>query len=201
MLPAVVKSLFIYIVPLNYFFGEYNVGLHYLIKEQWAADFNTGYIYQYEGSPADQLYNDVFNFDKINYQGPFLRAGIVSLYHSGINPLRTDYYEFELLYRYLFYHNVDFADESEPGKVFNMSETTNAVGLSWIAGYILINGEHFQLDAFGGFGLQFQFREITINSYGYDFQSDQILLNDRHHATRYLPMLNAGLRIGFKKNL
>ncbi|MFN0276961.1 MAG: hypothetical protein ACKVPJ_14525, partial [Chitinophagales bacterium] len=148
MLPLALKKLFIYLSPINYFFGEYNVGGQYLISDHWALDVNVAYIYEYEGSPADQMYNELFNVDKILYQGPSLRVGAVSLFPSEVNPLRTDFNELELMYRYLWYSNIDFIDDPDTGKVFNMSETMNVIGASWIAGYELLNSNSFKFDGF-----------------------------------------------------
>lgn len=197
MLPLALKKLFIYLSPLNYFFGEYNMGGQYLLNESWALDVNVAYIYEQEGSPADLLYNNLFNVDKVLYQGPSLRLGAVSMFSSDVNPLRTDFSELELMYRYLWYTDVDFLDDPDTGKVFNISETMNVVALSWIAGYELMNKNNFKLDGYVGFGLQTRFRNITVNSYGYNYDSNMYALNDHDVAIRVVPMLNAGLRIGF----
>ncbi|MBC8047583.1 MAG: hypothetical protein H7Y00_12360 [Fimbriimonadaceae bacterium] len=167
-----------------------------MLNSDWVFDVNAAYIYEYEGSPADQFYTDVLNIDKILYQGPSLRVGAISLYPSGINPLRTDYNELELLYRYLWYTEVDFIDDPDSGKVFNISENMHVAGLSWIAGYEFVKSNNFKLDCYLGFGIQMRFSDITVNSYGYDFDSDMYVLNDHNNATRLVPMLNAGVHIG-----
>lgn len=169
-----------------------------MISDHWALDVNVAYIYEYEGSPADQMYNELFNVDKILYQGPSLRVGAVSLFPSEVNPLRTDFNELELMYRYLWYSNIDFIDDPDTGKVFNMSETMNVIGASWIAGYELLNSNSFKFDGFVGFGLQVRFRNLTLNSYGFNFDSGMYELNDIENGTRLVPMLNAGVRIGLK---
>jgi hypothetical protein len=198
MLPFALKKLFLYISPLNYVFGEYNAGAEYILNERWALDVNAAYIYEQEGGIVDRIYQDVFNSNKLLYQGPSIRIGAISFYENGVNPFRTDYNEVELLYRYLWYTNVDFTDDADTGKVFNISETMHVTGLSWMAGYELADNNNFHLDGYVGFGLQMRFRNIHINSYGFNFNSDEFLLNDTQHATRLVPMLNAGIRIGLK---
>lgn len=198
MLPLSMKSLFLYLSPFNFIFGEYGAGVQYYLNHDWALDFSPAYIYEYDGSPEDILLNDIFNTDKIFYQGPSLRAGLVRLYPSGVNPLRTDYNEIELVCRYLWYNNVDFIDEPDTGKVFNISEKMQVAGLSYLAGYEIVNKNSFRLDGFAGFGLQVRFRQRTINSYGYNYNSSEFMLDEEQKLTRLVPMLNAGLRIGIK---
>jgi hypothetical protein len=61
-----------------------------------------------------------------------------------------------------------------------------------------VNRNSFKLDGYVGFGLQVRFQNITVNSYGYNYESDMYMLNDNDNATRLVPMLNAGMRIGLK---
>jgi hypothetical protein len=74
----------------------------------------------------------------------------------------------------------------------------NVIGLSYLAGYEIVNTNTFRLNGFVGFGLQARFRNRHINSYGYNFQSDMYVLNDNQQLIMLVPMLNAGIQIGIK---
>ena len=198
MHPLLYKKFFLFVIPLSYVFGEYNAGFQYRFSQNWAADASVAYVDDIQNSVVSNIYVDVFNSNRFYYHGLAFRAGIISLYPRGINPFKTDYNKLELSYKMLRYDNLDFVDNADSGKVFNISEKMNGCGLSWIIGYDIFERDMIKLDGFLGFGLQFRFRDILVNSYGYDFQSDMFPLDDEEHSFGVVPLLNVGVRIGLK---
>ncbi len=193
------KKLLIYLIPFNYLFGDYNVGIEYRYPGDWAIDLNMGYIDDIHGTPLAGLYEDLFQSEKFYYHGPFIKASFVTLYSRGFNPFRTDYNQIEFSYKLLSYEGIDFYDPIDTaGKVYNKSEILQAIGLSWMAGYNIINGETFHLDGFLGFGLQIRFSNILYNSYGYNNHSDQFYMGDYEKSNIIVPLFQAGLKIGIR---
>jgi len=192
------KKLFIYLIPLNFLFGDYNAGFQIRYPDDWAIDVNVGYVDDIQGTTVANIYEDVFKSQKFYYHGPFIKTSFVSLYSRGFNPFRTDFNQIEASYKLLSYEDLDFFDPIDTGKVFNKSETMHAFGLSWMAGYNIVNGQTFQLDGFVGFGLQMRFSNILVNSYGENYQSDQFVLNERDRSEHLVPLFNAGFKIGLK---
>lgn len=190
-------KLFIYLLPFNFLFGEYNAGIEYRAWQSWSLDVNAGYINPIQGSQIDTWYQDIFNENKFYYQGAVLRISMLSLYPRGVNPFRTDYNQIMLSCRLVGYDHLDFVDDPDTGKVFNLSEHMQAIGLSWIAGYNLINTHIFKVNAFIGFGLQGRFRTITTNSYGYNFNSSMYPLAEKDHVFQVAPLVHIGLKAGF----
>lgn len=195
------KQLFIYLLPFNLLVGEYGLSIQYRFNQEWAADLTLGYQDAIEGSPQAEFYQDVMRQGVFYYSGPVAKVSVLSLVPRGPNPLKTDYNQMELGYRYLGYDSLEFMDEQEPGKVFNISERMHAVNLSWKAGYTIIPREVFEVNGFVGFGLQLRFKETTVNSYGYNFDSHQFNKNETTSAAQFAPLLHAGVKIGFKKTL
>jgi hypothetical protein len=191
------KKLLIYLIPFNYLFGDYNMGLQYRYSDAWAIDVNVGYIDDIHGTSIAGIYEDLFKSEKFYYHGPFIKTSFVSLFARGFNPFRTDYNQIEMSYKLLSYDGLDFYDPLDTtGKVFNKSEILQAIGFSWIAGYNIVNGETFHLDGFLGFGLQFRFSNILYNSYGYNNNSDQYYLGDYERSMQLVPLLHAGVKVG-----
>ena len=195
------KQLFVYLLPFNIFLGEFDMGFQYRFSEAWAADLTVGYQTNIEGTFTAELYRDIFRQGNFYYSGPVARVSLISLVPRGVNPLKTDYNQLELGYRYLGYDSLDFMDEEEPGKVFNISENTHAVNVSWKAGYILVPRAIFEINGFVGFGLQMRFKETTVNSYGYDYDSHQFPKNETTQAVQFLPLFHTGIKIGLKNRL
>lgn len=195
------KQLFVYLLPFNFLVGEYSLGMQYRFHEEWAADLTFGYQDAIEGSPQAELYQDVMRQGVFYYSGPVAKLSVLSLVPRGPNPLKTDYNQLELGYRYLGYDSLDFMDEQEAGKMFNISERMHAVNVSWKAGYIIIPREVFEMNGFVGFGLQMRFKETTVNSYGYNFDSQQFDKNETTDALQFVPMFHAGVKIGLKTRL
>lgn len=195
------KQLFVYLLPLNVLLGEYDLGFQYRFSETWAADITVGYQTDIEGTFTAETYRDIFRQGTFYYSGPVARASLIRMVPRGINPLKTDYNQLELGYRYLSYDSLDFMDEEEPGKVFNISENMHAVNLSWKAGYNLVPRQVFEMNGFVGFGLQMRFKETTVNSYGYDFNSHQFPKEDTTNALQFVPLFHAGIKIGLKNKL
>lgn len=193
------KKLLIYFIPLNYLFGEYNVGAQYQFPNDWAINMNVGYVDDIQGTYVANVYEDIFKSEKFYYHGPFVKASFVSMYARGFNPFKTDYNQFELSYKLLSYQGLDFYDPVDTtGKVFNKSEILQAIGLSWSAGYDIINANTFYLDGFIGFGLQIRFSNILYNSYGYNNNSDQFYLGDYEKSNQLVPLFQGGVRVGLK---
>ena len=74
----------------------------------------------------------------------------------------------------------------------------HAISLSWKAGYNIIPRDIFEINGFLGFGLQVRFKDTLVNSYGYNYHSDQFNLYDRTTSTQVVPLFHLGLKIGFK---
>lgn len=195
------KQLFVYLIPFNVLIGEYNLGMQYRVGEEWAVDLNLGYVSDIEGSLTAELYQDVMQSGVFYYHGPLVKVSAISLVPRGPNPLKTDYNQMEMAFRFLRYDNLDFEDENEPGKVFNISESMKAVSLSWKAGYNIIPRNTFEMNGFVGFGIQLRFKDAIVNSYGYDYHSDQFILNDVARSTQFVPLFHAGIKIGLKTPL
>lgn len=193
------KKLLIYCIPLNFLIGDYNVGVQYRFPYEWGIDVNVGYRDAIQGNMVANLYEDVFSFDKFYYQGPFIKASFVSLYARGFNPFRTDYTQVEMSYKLLSYQELDFFDPIDTtGKVFNQSEILQAIGLTWVAGYNIVNGSTFHMDGFVGFGLQMRYSNILYNSYGYYNNSDQYYLGDYEKSKHLVPLFQAGIKLGIQ---
>lgn len=192
------KKLFLYLIPFNFLIGEYNVGAQYRFTDEWAFDINAGYVANIEGSWMSNTYESILKSGTFYYSGPFIKFSMLSVIPRGPNPLRTDYNQLELSYRFLSYDNLDFADESDPDKVFNISENMNAISLSWKAGYNIIPRDVFEMNCFVGFGLQLRLKTTTVNSYGYFYQSDQFPVNNTTNATQIVPLFHLGLKVGYK---
>ncbi len=192
------KKLFIYLIPFNFLVGEYNAGMQFRFTDEWAFDINAGFVDAIEGSFTANTYERLLKSGVFYYSGPFAKFSMISVIPRGPNPLRTDYNQLEVSYRYLSYHDLDFEDESEIGKVFNITEYMHAIGLSWKAGYNIVPREVFEINGFVGFGIQLRFKNTLVNSYGYDYQSDQFPLDDNSTSTQIVPLFHAGLKVGFK---
>ncbi|MEZ5013681.1 MAG: hypothetical protein R2794_05265 [Chitinophagales bacterium] len=192
------KQLFFYIIPLNFLVGEYNGGLEYRFSDGWATGINAGYVVSLEGTDLSAFYEEVFPGAAFYYQGPFVKVSILSVLPYGPNPLRTNYNQLEFSARFLHYNDLDFEDEEEPGKVFNISENVKALGLSWKAGYTIYDGNITNMSAFIGFGLQLRMKETFVNSYGYDYNSHQFIIDDRSTSAKLIPLFHIGLKTGLK---
>ncbi len=192
------KKLFLYLLPFNFLVGEYNLGMQYRFNEEWAFDINGGYVRNIEGTVTANLYENLLSAGTFYYQGPVAKVSIISVLPRGPNPLRTDYNQIEVAYRYLSYENLDFEDESEKGKLFNISENMQAISLSWKVGYNLIPRDIFEVNAFVGFGMQLRFKDTFVNSYGYNYHSDQFNLYTRTSSTQAVPLLHLGIKVGLK---
>ena len=192
------KKLFIYLLPFNFIVGEYNVGMQFRFTDEWAFDINAGFVDNIEGSLTANIYENVLKTGVFYYSGPVVKFSMLSVVPRGPNPLRTDYNQMEVSYRYLSYHDLDFEDESEVGKVFNITEYMHAIGLSWKAGYNIIPRNIFETNVFIGFGLQIRFKNTLVNSYGYDYQSDQYIVDDKSNSTQLVPLFHTGIKIGLK---
>jgi len=192
------KKLFIYLLPFNFLVGEYNLGLQYRFNEEWAFDINAGYINDIEGTFTAETYENLLNAGIFYYYGPFAKFSMLSVIPRGPNPLKTDYNQMEVAYKFLSFDELDFEDESEQGKLFNITESMHAISLSWKVGYNIIPRDIFELNGFLGFGLQVRFKNTLVNSYGYNYHSDQFNLFDRTTSTQVVPLFHLGLKIGFK---
>ncbi len=192
------KQLFIYLIPFNFLIGEYGVGMQYRYTDDWAVDVTLGYVADIENSFTSSVYQDILKTGTFYYSGPFIKASLLSVVPRGSNPLRTDYNQVEVGYRLLGYKNLDFEDESDPGKLFNLTERMQAVSLSWKAGYNIIPRSNFEMNGFLGFGMQLRFKNTLVNSYGYYYNSDLFVVNDQIRSTQVVPLFHAGIKIGLK---
>lgn len=174
------------------------MGLQYRFNDDWAADVNFGYVDDIEGSFTADTYEGLLKTGIFYYSGPFIKGSILSVIPRGPNPLKTDYNQVEVGYKVLGYKNLDFEDESDPGKLFNITERMQAVNLSWKAGYNIIPRAIFQMNGFVGFGIQMRFKNTVVNSYGYDYVSDQFIVNDQSRSTQFVPLFHIGLKVGFQ---
>ncbi|HMZ90410.1 MAG TPA: hypothetical protein PLL28_10100 [Chitinophagales bacterium] len=195
------KQLFVYLIPFNVLIGEYNLGMQYRIGEEWAVDLNLGYVDDTEGALTAELYQDILQSGVFYYHGPLVKVSALSLVPRGPNPLKTDYNQLEFACRFLRYDNLDFEDENEPGKLFNISEQMKAVSLSWKAGYIIVPRNTFEMNGFVGFGIQTRFKNTIVNSYGTNYQSNVFILNDVSSSIQFVPLFHAGIKIGLKTPL
>ncbi len=192
------KKLFIYLIPFNFLIGEYNAGIQYRFADEWAADINLGYTANIENSITSSVYENIFKSGTFYYSGPFIKTSLLSVVPSGSNPLRTDYNQIEFGYRILGYDSLDFEDETEKGKLFNITERMQAVNLSWKIGYNILPREVFEINGFVGFGIQVRFKNTTVNSYGYNFHSDMFSLGTQTESIQTVPLFHAGIKIGLK---
>lgn len=192
------KKLFIYLIPFNFLIGEYNAGVQYRFADEWAADINLGYTANIENSITSSIYENIFKSGTFYYSGPFIKTSLLSVVPRGSNPLRTDYNQIELGYRILGYDSLDFEDETEKGKLFNITERMQAVNLSWKIGYNILPREVFEINGFVGFGIQVRFKNTTVNSYGYNYHSDMFLVNDITESMQTTPLFHAGIKVGLK---
>ncbi|MFI5172383.1 MAG: hypothetical protein ACHQFW_08330, partial [Chitinophagales bacterium] len=172
--------------------------MQYRFSDEWAFDINAGYVDDIEGSFTSINYEKLFKSGVFYYKGPFVKFSMLSVIPRGPNPLRTDYNQLEVSYKYLTYEDLDFEDENEAGKLFNISEKMHAIGLSWKAGYNIIPRDIFEVNGFVGFGIQLRFKSTLVNSYGYNYQSDQFPLDDESTSTQIVPLFHTGIKIGFK---
>jgi hypothetical protein len=195
------KQLFIYLLPLNFLVGDVNLGFQYRFAEEWAADLNVGYTMDIEGSFSSNIYEEVFKGGTFYYSGPFVKASLISLIPRGPNPLRTDYNQIEVGYRMLSYDSLDFEDQIEPGKLFNISEDMKAVNLSWKAGYNILPRAVFEINGFVGFGIQMRFKNTWVNSYGYNYISNEFIVNDQTKSMQTVPLFHVGVKIGLKNRI
>ncbi len=192
------KKLFLYLIPFNFLVGEFGAGAQYRFNYEWAADLHAGYTADIEGTFTGNIYEGIFKSGNFYYSGPFVKVSVLSVIPRGPNPLRTDYNQLEVAYRYLSYDNLDFTDQDDPDKVFNLSEDMQAISLSWKAGYNIIPRDVFELNGFIGFGLQVRMKTTYVNSYGYFYQSDQFPVGDITRSTQLVPLFHAGIKIGYK---
>lgn len=192
------KQLFIYLLPFNFLIGEYNLGFQYRYSGDWALDVNIGYLDDIEGSISTNFYEDVFKTGFFYYNGPFVKTSLLSVIPRGPNPLRTDYNQVELGFRWLGYDSLDFEDETEPGKLFNITEKMQAINLSWKAGYNIYSRPNMEINGFIGFGIQARFKNTMVNSYGYNYVSDQFTVNDQVRSTQLAPLFHVGIKVGLQ---